>query len=358
MPDPTWELLYVLDSLDLRAAFETEYLVFTGRDDARVASAIATHPAAERLLDGFTDAAGRKKRVSALVMRTDTPAVYRDDWVVRSLRNTFAFCSVTTGCQAHLTEENGRGFWVLYSSFFRFYPLHLSGDGRHIITVLPAYHNLDEIDGFSGQVSPDLPNTSMIEPLPDRMLVQRLVEAWGAMVGNVGNPRLAALFRSLDVAFHAASVTETFSAYEFGIRVGLWVTAFEILANARSGRANLDTVLDMLRRITWNDAELERPCVTERRRGQNLVCGLYADLYKARNDYVHGNPASPERPFVFKDRDLPSLFHVAPLVFKAALDVYLHEHGFPRNEEHRLWEQPRWEEALLKAMPATNAVLA
>jgi hypothetical protein len=353
MAPQRWELLYILDALDLQAPFETEYLVFAGRRDRRVAATIIKEPSSATLLDGFTDAAGRKRSVTALLVRGDAPPEFRRESVLRSLRNVFAVSSVIAGCQEHLNDLHGSGFRVLYSSFFRFYPVQLSRSGSHLLTITAVYRNIDDLARFRGQVSPQLPNTSLVDPRPDPLLHQRLLAMWRAMIASPDESKTAGLFRSLDVAFHAAALPETESIYEMGIRVGLWVSAFEVLAHARSGRANLDNVLDLLAGIAWNDKELRRDCVIARRQHWPLIAGLYADLYTARNDYVHGNPVADERLHTFKDRRLPLLLWIAPLVYKAALHSYLTWLGHPVDETQLLFQQTDWEEALLKALPGS-----
>jgi hypothetical protein len=349
-----WELIYVLDSLDLQVPFDTEYLVFAGRRDPRVTNCVEFDPGATTLLDGFSDAAGRQRSVSALLLRTDAPAEYRREGAIRCLRNLYAVSSVIAAHQEQLISGNGRGFRAMYSSFFRFHPIQLHRDGTHVLTRTVAYGNIDLLETFKGQVSPHLPNTSLVDPRPDPLLDGRLLELWHKMITLPAAPNGVGLFRSLDVAFHAASLPETESLYEMGIRLGLWVSAFEILANVLYGRANLNNVLRLLSGIKWFSPDLQSNCVVVLGASRPLVAGVYADLYSARNDYVHGNPVGDDRAFTFKSRQLPLLLWMAPVVYKVALHGYLKQCGQEVDEALLLVRQPDWEEALLKAMPKVS----
>ena len=110
---------------------------------------------------------------------------------------------------------------------------------------------------FVGQTSPALPNLGTLQPRPDEMLIHRLLRAWDRFVFNQPvDPIVAAIFRSLDVAYQAASVPLTTSVFEYGTRVVLWVSALEILAHARSSKASRKTVLDLLGAFQWQDRRL------------------------------------------------------------------------------------------------------
>jgi hypothetical protein len=118
--------------------------------------------------------------------------------------------------------------------------------------------------------------------------------------------------------------------HELGVGVGLWVSAFEILAHPWRRNANLGIVLDLLGEATWSGAEIaatryqvEYPRNNVRR--VNYVQKLYSELYVARNDYLHGNDVTPRNLFPARRANGPTLLYIAPLIYRAALDAHLPE---------------------------------
>ena len=140
------------------------------------------------------------------------------------------------------------------------------------------------------------------------------------------------LFRSLEIACQASRVpavgTRTPTIHDMGVGIALWVSALEILSHPRTGKANLGTLLDLLAKADWLDPRLkatrfhvEYPKKNIRR--INWAQRFYCELYRARNDFLHGNPVAAGRLFPAKRSGGPTLLHCAPLVFKAALSGVL-----------------------------------
>jgi hypothetical protein len=115
----TWQLVFVLNNLDLKTAFNSEYIAIVGSKDKRLIDFIAANPAAKPFVEGFRSTGGRKVSVSAVLLRDDAPADYKTTEAVYSLRNIFAMSSLIAGIQEQLRHEQN---WVVTSStFFDFY---------------------------------------------------------------------------------------------------------------------------------------------------------------------------------------------------------------------------------------------
>ena len=136
------------------------------------------------------------------------------------------------------------------------------------------------------------------------------------------------LFRSLEVACQAARVpavgTRTPTIHDVGIGLALWVSAFEILSHPKEGDATRTTVLDLLETAAWKTSKLKArrfkiwgPKKTIRR--ISLVQKLYCELYRARNDFLHGNRVTASKLFPLNKSGGPTLLHCAPLIYRAAL---------------------------------------
>jgi hypothetical protein len=123
--------------------------------------------------------------------------------------------------------------------------------------------------------------------------------------------------------------------YDVGTRAVLWVSAFEILVHpGKSGRADLEKVLDLLSLASWKDKHLKdrkfRVTVGRKKRAVRLCEKLYNQLYDTRNNFAHGNPVNIRSILPFNTSKLPPLHFIAPLLYRAALGVYL-KLGVPVN---------------------------
>lgn len=133
------------------------------------------------------------------------------------------------------------------------------------------------------------------------------------------------LFRSINMARTASRMPGGSDAtfYDAGRAVALWVSAFEILAH--DGRADLTRVLRLLARAQWNSSRLTPQDHVVRHRGHSLqtnIAGtIYEALYRARNDFLHGEPVTPATLRLTKCQRSALLF-AAPL-FRVALSAYL-----------------------------------
>jgi hypothetical protein len=336
-----WVWGYVLHNLTLKEPLECEYLAVVPHSDARLQPIVAASPLARCLVENFTDQLGRPRHPSVLVLREDAPATVRQIDAVVSFRNLIAIPCVIFGWQQSMGGPNVWG--TLYSDYFDFYPTTITADGKAVRTISPALNDFGYPKEIRGQTSPGLPSTSIASlgtVEPDRPLVDMMMEVWNDLY--TGPKRFeheaTALFRSLQVAYVAAAMpmSNERSIHDYGTRIALWVSAFEILAHpvasGGTGKADFEKVKELLERHIWSKPELRDCKYAVNYRGEmhdvNLVVNLYWELYQARNDFLHGNPVSRERLFPFGNDKRPPLPHLAPLVYKTALLSYLDRFEF------------------------------
>jgi hypothetical protein len=360
-----WQLYGVLHNLDVEAAFEAGWIAVVGHADARLRLLAEKSAATARLISTFTDQFGRAKKVSALIYDDEAPEHLRVDEIVRGFHRIFAISSLTNGTAQVLRGRDG-GFSVRHSSLFDLYPIFPSRDGKGLVTSSAAVKGYDEPQRFKGQTSPYLFNHPLLKPDPDRLLRDRLIDVWTRYgASKRTDVRLGRVLRSLDMAYQAASLALDSSAYEYGARVALWVSAVEILAHpgTRTGNVNLGVVVDLIETVAprWRDDILRGRRYALRRRGAkkarrvSFASRLYQELYRARNDFLHGNPVKATTLSPFGDAQRPGLHFVAPLIFEVALLGRLEQIRDRRmrikrreQEMQDLWEQTVLEEALLK----------
>lgn len=119
--------------------------------------------------------------------------------------------------------------------------------------------------------------------------------------------------------------------FSLGRIVGLWVSAFEILAHPKMGKSNLPLVYSLIDRAPWHDKSLRgrryRAYVSAIKEKQkfapqrSLPCWLYGEIYHARNDFLHGNPININRLRIKISGK--SLFQYSPLLYRMALAAFL-----------------------------------
>jgi hypothetical protein len=106
----------------------------------------------------------------------------------------------------------------------------------------------------------------------------------------------------------------------------LWVSAFEILTYKGKGRSAKKVVLSQLGRVQWLSAKLRvqdrQVKIDKEETLQTNVAGeVYGHLNRVRNDFLHGNPVTPET-LKLETCRRSVLFFAAPL-FRLALTAFL-----------------------------------
>jgi hypothetical protein len=112
--------------------------------------------------------------------------------------------------------------------------------------------------------------------------------------------------------------------YDIGRCVALWVSAFEILSPAKSSA--FFSVYETLKKVEYgltdvNSSIYEAHGFKTTNKTEILPCWIYGELYKARNDFLHGNPITGERLTVKHSRR--SLYIYAAVLYRLALTGFL-----------------------------------
>ena len=163
----------------------------------------------------------------------------------------------------------------------------------------------------------------------DRPLLQALVARWERCF-TTGRESVEdrRLFRALEMA-RAASKTPggvDASEHDAGRAVALWVSAFEILTHVGKWSHAKKVVLSRLDQVQWQSAKLK---VQDRQvkigaKGTfrtNVAGEVYDHLNRVRNDFLHGNPVTPET--LKLDRCRQSMLVFAAPLFRLALTAFL-----------------------------------
>jgi hypothetical protein len=325
----SWQFAGVLPNLSLDQAVEHEYVALVPCSDERLGT-IDQKPLVSRLIDNFSDQFGRKVRPSVLLLRTDAPAAHRFDAKI-AFRNAVAANVISFGWQYRIRKGNTLN--PLWSDYFQIYPIHPGPSGMFKVQS-PAVTGFDFSDEFKGQTSPLIGSPGDLDTRRDSHLHKLLMKAWsGAFVqGRAHQWRYRCLFRSLQIVQQATCipVENLSSLFDFGSRLSLWVSSFEVLSHPYRQNANLQTVLDLLSNAAYESAALrgKRYTVTNRKPPIKVTLAqkLYSEMYQARNHFLHGNHVPKRGLFggVGKNGNYP-LFAYAPLLYRVALITYLRQ---------------------------------
>jgi len=357
-----WEFVFLLHNLELKEAFESEFMAIVPNNDARISKIVAAVPAVASLNQNFTDQHGKQRRPCALIIRKDASRWVRSLEAIVSFRNIFAVSCLLYAWQHTIRSLNV--FFPLWSDFFDFYPISLTRDPSFLHVLSPAVDAAYPPKDFRGQVSPNLCNPTQLRFQPDDKILSSLLGVWEK--GFAGTDSLdwptCVLFRSLEMAYQAASVPPNSrpTIYDFGSRIALWVSAFEVLVHpgGKKGRAGLEKVTNRLRQASWRNLRLKHTehqiKVGGKLEDVNLVQKLYGELNEARNDFLHGNPVARSRLFCFNNEHRRSLIEIAPVIYKVALSCSFGQFG---DTKGRSDEQPNYKE-LFDRRALEDALLA
>lgn len=345
---PEWRIAYALPNLALpprtpgeeptASVFDlakapitlgSEDVTIVPATDPRVLLIERAFPATRRFIRGFRDMWGARIEPAVLIYRDGVSLPERLGEALISFRNAVALSTILFGKAKFLKGGSPEVSW---SDTFDVYPGTLDDKGRlGINTAAARILNWGRIPApFHGVSAPHIARAGKILQ-HDQFLYRALGAEWRRrFVRPTRKDRFGqVLFRSLQVAMHAAAVPikNQGSIYDFGVQLGLWVSALEILARWSKDNANEDVVLDLVAKAAWVEPKLQRPRYTIRRqkdsRRVNAIQYACHVLYHARNDFLHGNPVRLGRLKLRPDEEGVALPAVAAIVYRAALAVYL-----------------------------------
>jgi len=323
-----WVAATVLPNIELQAPIEGGCVALVPRDDARIKALCRVHPNLKKFLGKFTDAFNEKIRPAVLIVHTDAPQSVFDVDALASFRDAIAVSTVVYNRALELRYPHGNR--INFSNSFWFYPWMLDKQYEGLIGSTPAMLGIHDVSAFKGQSSPEIPQKILSNLDIDQPLLDALLSRWQRRyTGRRISWSDRALFRSLNMANQAAMLpagSDT-TFYDVGRLIGLWVSAFEILAHPGKGKSGIFPVYHLLEKVEWGG----KPCAARRYKAyspnrnaqdrRTLACWLYGEIYDARNQFLHGNVVSQNRLIVKKaDR---SLFQFAAPLYRMALTGFL-----------------------------------
>jgi len=340
---PEWKFIAILHNLSLSTPIGNDYIAIVPEDDIRCMELLQSSPSLSRMVGNFTDQFGRRTSPSLLLAREGSPlGVSKQDAVI-GFRNAIALSSITYAWQEALVRRLSLNV-LKYSNYFDLYPITVSRDHDVLVIRSPSILGMDDPDDFIGQVSPELATSYRVSDAYDRELLGAIMALWADrfVSGRLNSWRTRVLFRSLEMAYHATTIPfeNDSTIYDYGAKIALWVSAFEVLVRSETEYANLEKVLALLRepRFYWPKLRHRRYAIKigKRKERVSLAEKLYKSLYVARNDFMHGNPVQVRNLFVNRSQRYQPLTVAAPLLYRQALQAFLRVPRLPEVSDYAI----------------------
>jgi hypothetical protein len=227
-----WTPVAVLPNLHARHAVEGEFVAFAPIQDARVQAYCGTRPKFADFISRFTDAFEKPLQPLIYIVRNDAIPKLTNNSALMAFRDLVAACAVTRARTLNFVYPNR--FGASYSNYFWLHPWMQNDTNDHLTAHTPALLAFHVVEKFHGQSSPELSEMELDEI--DEPLFKEMMRRWARhYLGKRQRWQDRALFRSLNMAFHASQIPAGVgpTMYDLGRIIALWVSAFEILAHPR-----------------------------------------------------------------------------------------------------------------------------
>jgi hypothetical protein len=359
-----WTIFFVLPNIQVKEPTGNDWISIAPYGDSRVKENVDNSPYARALAEKFEDQFGRTAIPSFLIVADNIPDRVRNVEAIVGFRNIFALSTITRAHEHSLSNQFVA--YPLYSDYFDFYPITVSRHNDGFITQSPSVLGFDdEYKKFRGQTTPSLAGQRSVSADPDTALFTLLLRPWEKrfLRGKTSEWSTTALFRSLEMAYQASTMPfkNHSTIYDYGSSASLWVSALEILSHPRKGKADLVSVLNLIGQFDWNNKTVKKKVYKisyrQKEHRASLPQRLYKELYDTRNEFLHGNPITPNRLHPFRNKDVPGITRFAPLLYKVALLAYLEKYKDRRKRKDwrkgyisALLSEERLSEAILKSV--------
>ncbi len=359
-----WTIFFVLPNIQVRAPIGNDWIAIAPHDDPRIKENVSSSPYARALAEKFEDQFGRAVIPSFLILAGNIPDRLRNVEAIVGFRNIFALPTIIRGHKHSLLNQFIA--YPLYSDYFDFYPITISRDNDGFITQSPSVLGFNtKYKKFRGQTTPSLADQRSVSTDTDATLFNLLLKPWEKrfLGGSPSDWSTTALFRSLEMAYQASTMPfkNHSTIYDYGSSASLWVSALEILSHPRKGKADLQSVLNLIGQFDWNNKAIKKRMYKINHKQKDyrisLPQRLYKELYDTRNEFLHGNPITTNRLHPFRNKDVPGITRFAPLLYKVALLSFLEKHkdkrkrkDRPRNYTSNLLYEETLCEAILKSV--------
>ncbi len=342
--DAEWCIFFILPNLNppVPSPFVSDYLCLCSATDPRL-SMVADSPAdntARRMLAQYRNWFQKPYSPGCLLVRHDAPGPLLAADALRAFRNVCAISTITHTMALALASE-GNGQWrPLYSDFFLFSSFVAAKNGWIQNLDGPVGGMDDDVEHFAGQCSSQIGLPDGFSLDVDLVLLKRLLRAWeeNYLEQPAQQPWLR-LFRSLEVGFQAGRFPSDglSSINDIGTRIGLWVSACEVLLRSDTDNIDKRLVQEAIGAVELSNSRLTRKRFNVQHRSHSykvaLPARIYDNMYRARNLFLHGNPVEQLDLRFGRSANRARLVDLALVVYNLALRAVLNARMAPDEDE-------------------------
>ncbi|AMD59432.1 hypothetical protein AWN88_14260 [Agrobacterium tumefaciens] len=324
-----WNAISILPGLKLRSPIEAGVAAIVPSDDPRLLELRSESKKLNKFLGSFTDAFRDGVDPSVIIYKKDIAPSLTTAEAIAGLRDSAALSMVIHNRSLEIKHPGQHR--AAYSNAFAIYPWMIDKADSHLIALTPAFWGTHLVSKFKGQSSPEVPIADVGDFDFDQALLSELLRRWHSRFSSE-KPLYAdrVLFRSLNMANQASLTPGGVDAtlYDYGRLIALWVSAFEILAHPPNGDSSYKVVYQqiesakwMSRRLRWKKWVAVEGRTRPKKHRYSLPIWLCNHLYKARNDFLHGNEVTAKSLSIKNSKS--SLFQVAAPLYRMALTSFL-----------------------------------
>jgi hypothetical protein len=318
---------YILPNISVLDPIENKHYALISCNDDRALALRQAHPQFDIFINHFFNEFGDQVAPAILMVREGNPALVGIEQA-SGFRDAIALSFVCKARALRLIYPMSRP--LQFSSWFDFHPWIISTDFAGIVGNSPAFNAQNDAKNFHGHANAGLPHAQLRMTDCDTVLMDALLGAWKRrFISHQTSWRSVALFRSLNMAYAASQLPSgpDMTHYALGRAVGLWISAFEILTHpGKDGQVGHKNIYKLLHQVPWRDQELTKPIYDayagkDRTALNTLPCWIYGELFRARNDFLHGEPVALDRLVVASSGQ--TLYNFAALLYRACLTAFL-----------------------------------
>ncbi|MCU7497191.1 MAG: hypothetical protein HF314_14070 [Ignavibacteria bacterium] len=328
--DP-WIFISILPNLFINIPIETKYAAIVSQDDPRISSIKEKYPPVRDLLSSFININGATIKPAVLIVSKKVFRKKERHAAVVAFRNIAALCIILDGWIPVVHAKQPNVSTTLFSDYYELFLLNGYNE-KYYFVKSPALHDVIYKAKLKYQPNYSLPDTKNFFLFYDNKLFNALIKLWEEyFIYNKKEHQYSALLRSLQMAYSACKMaTDNFSTlYDYGTKIGLWVSAFEILFHpGGSGTIRLADIIAKLNKYEFGEPKLQncRFNVWINKKlilDSNILGLIYKNIYDTRNDFFHGNSIERSKLHLFNLEKLPPLTHILPVIYLTALQIFL-----------------------------------
>ncbi len=327
-----WVFVSVFPNLVHPPTVQTKYAAVVAANDERVVAIRNEFKSVDLLLDSFINTRSQVVSPAILLVKKEVYSNQNFISAITAFRNIVALTWILNNwinvlnSGAHYNISS-----TLYSDYFDLFPLGNYGDFHYSLGSPSQTAHIDARASLKYQSNYSLPSTNGFIWYRDENLFQALIEIWEkAFVRGSADHSCSALLRSLQMAYSACKMpTDNLSSvFDYGTKVGLWISAFEILFHPGDREIHYRDVILEPDKYPLTDRRIkDRKFMLNQNLEASILGCIYKDIYDKRNDFFHGNHIGENDLRIFNHGELPFVMHVAPVLFLIALDVFLSTSG-------------------------------